>query len=165
MKDSIILKSDTRQRVVLPPERREALLDLFESTTASAKAFAAEHGVKYPTFAAWVQRRRAARAAAPQMDSGDGLGRPAFVEAVITTGASAPANAHPSCQVALPIELPGFARVWLRSSGDVALACELIAGLERALAHPRNAVAPRSDSAQLPFAAPVQLQPASRRHA
>jgi transposase-like protein len=56
--DLQLLKTDARFRVRTPPAQRDALLDLYERGTLTAKAFAAEHGIKYPTFAVWVQQRR-----------------------------------------------------------------------------------------------------------
>jgi transposase-like protein len=53
-----LLKTDTRFRVRTPAAQRDALLDLYERGTLTAKAFAASHGIKYPTFAVWVQQRR-----------------------------------------------------------------------------------------------------------
>src|SRR6476469_3229415 len=58
-----VLKVDTRGRVRVPVERREALLDEFERSGLSGVKFAKLVGVKYPTFALWVQKRRRARAA------------------------------------------------------------------------------------------------------
>lgn len=60
-----IFKTDTMGRVRVPAARREALLDEFERGGASGQAFAAMVGVRYSTFATWMQdRRRAARARA-----------------------------------------------------------------------------------------------------
>ncbi len=56
--DLQLLKTDTRFRVRTPAAQRDALLDLYERGTLTAKAFAASHGIKYPTFAVWVQQRR-----------------------------------------------------------------------------------------------------------
>jgi len=59
--DAKILKSDEAGRVQTPPERREELLDEFERSGLSGAKFAALVGVKYPTFAAWMQKRRRGR--------------------------------------------------------------------------------------------------------
>src|SRR5271170_5913430 len=56
-----ILKQDAAGRVWTPAERREAILDEFEKSGLPATQFAAHVGVKYPTFASWVQKRRKAR--------------------------------------------------------------------------------------------------------
>lgn len=55
---SMILKSDSRGRVRTPPERREALLEEFERSGLSATKFSAMVGVRYQTFATWVQKRQ-----------------------------------------------------------------------------------------------------------
>jgi len=54
---SLILKSDTRGRVLTPAHRRETLLDEFERSGLSGVKFAALSGIKYSTFA--NRRRRA----------------------------------------------------------------------------------------------------------
>lgn len=48
-----------------PPEQRKAILDEFERSGLPAAQFAARVGVKYQTFATWVQKRR---------KTGDGAG-------------------------------------------------------------------------------------------
>ena len=48
---------DTRGRVRTPPERREALLAQFDQSGMSGQKFAAWAGIKYPTFANWLQQR------------------------------------------------------------------------------------------------------------
>ncbi|SHK49788.1 hypothetical protein SAMN02745181_0018, partial [Rubritalea squalenifaciens DSM 18772] len=42
-------------------KHREALLDTFEKSPLSGTKFAALHGVKYQTFATWVQNRKRER--------------------------------------------------------------------------------------------------------
>jgi len=59
--EEVLLKTDRLGRVSVPPETRELLLDRFESSGLSGQAFAAQIGVKYSTFASWVQKRRRAR--------------------------------------------------------------------------------------------------------
>ncbi|MFD0893733.1 hypothetical protein KBB96_09945 [Luteolibacter ambystomatis] len=53
-----LIRSDSRGRVLIEPTQREALLDAFERGGQSAMAFRRQHGLKYPTFATWVQKRR-----------------------------------------------------------------------------------------------------------
>ena len=53
-----VLKQDRRGRVRVPRERREALLAEFARSGLSAAAFAQMTGIKYPTFANWLQERR-----------------------------------------------------------------------------------------------------------
>ena len=54
----VVVKTDRRGRVQTPVARREQLLDEFERSGLSGAKFAALTGIKYQTFAAWVQRRR-----------------------------------------------------------------------------------------------------------
>jgi transposase-like protein len=56
-----ILKVDEAGRVWTPRELRDAVLDEFERSGMPATQFAARLGVKYPTFASWVQQRRKSR--------------------------------------------------------------------------------------------------------
>ena len=67
---STILKCDERGRVRVPRERRAALLDEFERSGLSGAKFAALCGVKYPSFAGWVQQRRRERAGAAGLPAG-----------------------------------------------------------------------------------------------
>ena len=53
-----ILKVDARGRVQITFERREALLDEFDRSGMSGAAFAKHYGIKYSTFAYWIQVRR-----------------------------------------------------------------------------------------------------------
>ena len=62
MHDSLeLLKTDAGGRVRTSPERREAVLDEFERSGLSGMRFAAGYGLKYPTFACWVLRRKKQR--------------------------------------------------------------------------------------------------------
>lgn len=56
-KDGEILKRDTKGRIRTPLARREQLLDEFERSGLSGAEFAALTGLKYQTFAGWVQQR------------------------------------------------------------------------------------------------------------
>jgi hypothetical protein len=62
LRESSILKTDSRQRVWVSRERREAILEEFDKSGASAMRFAAYAGIKYSTFANWVARRKQAKA-------------------------------------------------------------------------------------------------------
>jgi len=59
--EPVILKTDRLGRVRTPVAQREALLDAFERSGLSGMKFAALHGVKYPSFANWVQGRKRRR--------------------------------------------------------------------------------------------------------
>ena len=111
-KDQQILKVDEAGRVWTPRELREAVLDEFERSGLPATQFAARLGVKYPTFASWVQQRRRARAES---------GPVRWVEAAVP---------EPQRSCALTVQLPGGARV---DVGDVEQA-KMVAVLLRELA-------------------------------
>ena len=105
-----VLKTDTLGRVKTPVERREALLDEFEGSGMSGVKFASYIGIKYQTFASWVQKRRRRRTAgaASLPAAGAGSSRPLqWVEAVIEEGNAAAGRE----EGALSVLLPGGARL------------------------------------------------------
>jgi hypothetical protein len=116
MQDQKLMTTDARGRVRVPEERREALLDEFERSGLSGVKFAQMVGVKYPTFALWVQKRRKARKL-----QGGGAQTVTFAEAVIDRGAGVTIGA-----AGLTIELPGGARLLIQSPVQLQLAAELL---------------------------------------
>ena len=56
-----ILKVDTLGRVRRTAEQREAILDEFDRSGMSGTGFTAHYGIKYTTFACWLQARRGRR--------------------------------------------------------------------------------------------------------
>ena len=56
-----ILKADRRGRLRYYPEQREALVKACEASGLSVPRFAALHGVKYQTLAAWLHQRKRAK--------------------------------------------------------------------------------------------------------
>ena len=124
--DSSILKTDTRHRVVTPPERRESLLDECERSGLSAARFAALTGLKYPTFASWVQQRRQQRdpATAPR-PSAAAAASVRWLEAVV--GPPPPSGATPAAPLLL--HLPGGSRLEITHAGQVPLAAALLHAL------------------------------------
>jgi hypothetical protein len=56
-----LIKTDCIGRILVSSENREKLLDTFESSGISGQQFADHCGVKYSTFATWVQKRRRQR--------------------------------------------------------------------------------------------------------
>jgi transposase len=117
--DQKVLLADARGRVRVAVERREALLDEFERSGMSGVKFAQLAGIKYQTFAVWVQKRRKARSgqAATQ-----GPERPiAFVEAMVDRRSEILVEGH-----GLAIELPGGARMQIKSATQLQMAAELL---------------------------------------
>lgn len=107
-----LLKTDSVGRIRIPVERRVALLAEFDRSGMSGVQFARHVGVKYSTFAFWIQdwRRRA------------GL------------GASLEASERPLMEAAdresgLEVRLPGGARMIVRHPGEVPLAADLLRAL------------------------------------
>lgn len=132
--DEAVLKSDTKGRVRVPMERREMLLDEFETSGLSGMKFAALAGVKYATFANWMQRRRKQRADQRETSAGRGDGMPCddtarrpvrLFEAFAEVGGMAQSNC-------LRVELPGGARLLVDSPGQLRLAAELLRMLDAA---------------------------------
>ena len=119
-----LLKVDVTGRVWTSRERREALLDEFERSGTSAAQFAALTGVKYPTFASWVQKRRRKK---------DTSGRTEVPLRWMEAVAAAPAGG-------LCVHLPCGARMEIGDEGAVALAAQLLRALAdgetRRAAHP-----------------------------
>jgi DNA-binding transcriptional regulator YiaG len=53
-----LLKRDVLGRVRTPRAKREEILDEFEGSGVSGAEFAELAGIKYPTLASWIRRRR-----------------------------------------------------------------------------------------------------------
>jgi hypothetical protein len=123
--EPVVLKTDEAGRVRTPAARREHLLDEYEHSGLSGAKFAALAGIKYSTFAAWVQRRRQPHAAPPVASS------PAtsvhWLEAVVAS-AQNPGGPNPA---SLVLQLPGGVRVEVADEKQAALAAVLVQALAR----------------------------------
>jgi len=106
---------DTKGRLRTSKEQRRLILAEFERSGVSAVQFARRTGLKYSTFAAWVQRYR--RRKRP-----GGRSPVRLLEAVV---APAPFT------LALQVQLPGGARLEIREAGQVPLAAALVRALEK----------------------------------
>jgi len=109
-----ILKTDVLGRVRMPREKRELILDRFEGSGMSGQAFAEYIGVKYTTFASWVQKRRRERG----QYRAKAKGKLALVEAVV-------GEPEQTAQTVM-VELPGGARVEMRGPQQAAAVAALI---------------------------------------
>lgn len=116
-----VIKTDVLGRVKTPKERREQLLDEFEKSGLTGQKFAELVGIKYQTFATWMQKRRRARGAYPAVKRPKQL---RWLEAVVEPK---PGNQNP-----LVLELVGGAKVEIKDVPQAALAAALL----RALAGP-----------------------------
>lgn len=125
--DTEILKQDTRGRVRVSAERREALLEEFEKSAMSGAKFARLAGVKYATFANWVARRRRQQAAASGGESASRAeARPIrLFEALVATDRGGAVRAAAVTE-GLVVELPGGSRALVGSPVQLQLAAELV---------------------------------------
>jgi transposase-like protein len=106
---------DTKGRVRTSKEQRRVILAEFERSRVSAAQFAQRTGLKYSTFAGWVQRYRRTKRS--------GLKSPVrLLEAVV---GPAPLN------LALEVRLPGGARLEIREASQVPLVAALVRALEK----------------------------------
>ena len=125
--ETLILKTDSLGRVHMPADRREAILDAFEQSGMSGAAFAKHIGVKYPTFANWIQKRRRERGEFAKQKLPGQVVSPqvTFVEAQIQEPCE---STLPS---ALEVQTAGGVKLMIRSQGQVAWAAELIRSLNK----------------------------------
>ena len=124
-----ILSQDTQGRVLVSRERRESLLEAYDRSGMSGKKFAQYVGIKYSTLAYWIQSRRRHRQKEKSLikagaDSEPGRSNGAWIEAVVenASGSGVPAGA-------LRIYFAGGAYCQISSSGEAALAAELLGRL------------------------------------
>ena len=114
-----ILIQDSKGRVRTPLERREALLEEYERSGMSGLAFAQHTGIKYQTFASWVQKRRR-REFADQ--KAPGMSKPVqWVEAVVSDQSGSEGSSS-----GLLIELSGGAKMQIGDSRGAMLAAEVL---------------------------------------
>jgi hypothetical protein len=116
-----LLKRDALGRVRTLKTKREEILDEFEGSGVSGAEFAALTGIKYPTLASWIQRRRRERGAYGRKGPVKPDQGMRFLETVVEKAAA--------CSAPLEVELPGGARVRIADAGQVPLAVQLVRGL------------------------------------
>lgn len=111
-----ILKQDRIGRVRTPPEKQAEILEAFDRSAMSAVAFAEHAGIKYPTLASWIQKRRRERSG-----SEDG-GTVSWVEAVV---------GREEVAGSLVVELAGGCRMVVGDAAGARLAAEVLKHLGR----------------------------------
>lgn len=124
-KQEEILKSDSLGRLRTSPQRREAILDDFESSAMSGMAYARKHGINYPTFANWIQKRRR------QRGDYDKVAPPAKFPAMELTLAQVVLEKPTTVEgvqsdKGLRVELPDGATLFVADSGQAEIAAQLI---------------------------------------
>lgn len=115
-----LVKFDRRGRLRYAPEQKAALVEAFATSGLSGPKFAALHGVKYQTFAAWLQKRK--------RGGGElaGLPAPAGLALVEVEAVEIPCRDN-----GLRVILPGRCEVHVSDSASVPLAAALIRELSR----------------------------------
>lgn len=115
-----IIKTDVLGRMRTSAARRESLLAEFDQSGLSAVKFADLSGIKYQTFATWVQKRRR-KTKVP-----DKVADPArWLEAVVEQ-AQPPVTAR---SAALVLQLPGGTKAEVSDLKQASLAAALIRAL------------------------------------
>jgi hypothetical protein len=119
-----ILKVGVAGRVWTPRGLREAALDEFERCGMPGTKFAERIGVKYSTFASWVQaRRKQSGCAERRRERTGGLAALKWVEAVARD------SRPPSPVRALVVDLPGGARMEIADGSQAVMAAALLRAL------------------------------------
>jgi lambda repressor-like predicted transcriptional regulator len=118
--EGVLVQTDCKGRLRVAKEQRKTVLARFEQSGMSATKFAAVAGIKYSTFAGWLQRYRRSKPRA----ASKGV---RLVEAVI----GAPPSQEPPSKSGLIMHLPGAVRLELSSAADVPLAAALIEALQK----------------------------------
>jgi len=130
--DEAILKTDVLGRVRTPRERREHLLDEFKHSGLSGQKFAELAGIKYQTFATWVQKRRRQRGIYPAVGQREIPARVPdkmrWLEAVVEAASGSVVKANGTLLV---LHLPGGVRVEISDTKQVELAAALLRALQK----------------------------------
>jgi transposase-like protein len=132
------LRRDALGRVNTPRAQREVILDEFESSGLSAACFARAAGIKYQTFANWVQQRRHAGGDYERQQRI----QPAAIRLVEVVAQVAPVTADVSADLsgmdtsALEVLLPGGAHLLVHDAGQAELAAQLLRHLQNSAAAP-----------------------------
>ena len=126
--EEVVLKQDVLGRVRTPKARRELLLDEFERSGLPGLKFAELAGIKYQTFATWVQKRRRQRGdyAASKLPAARKSVQ--WLEAVLAPPPGAVVTAR---ALFLVLHLPGGVRVEISDGKQVEWAAALVRALQK----------------------------------
>ena len=122
--EGLLLKTDALGRVKVPRAMRLKILDRFEGSGMSGKAFAAHIGVKYPTFATWVQARRRERGEYTAKGGKPVKGKLTLVEAIVEDAQTGSGS--------LEVETKEGLKVRVGAGGEIELAVALLRALKDA---------------------------------
>jgi transposase-like protein len=120
--DGQILKRDVLGRVKTPREHREAILKEFDQSGMSGQKFAKWAGIKYTTFANWLQQRRKQRQAPKGAQATEEV---RWVEAVVGSRPRQKPGLKP-VTVGLIVHGPGTVRMEIHEEKQVAWAAKLL---------------------------------------
>ena len=118
--DGKIVKRDVLGRAKTSRERRTALLEEFDKSGMSGQKFAAWAGIKYTTFANWLQQRRKQRRSG--VEASDGVH---WVEAVVTKSFRGKEPAREKAG-GLVVHAPGGLWLEIAEAKQVSLAVQLL---------------------------------------
>ena len=124
---SAVIKSDCLGRIHVSREHRKKLLDAFDSSGMSGAKFASHYGIKYPTFASWIQKRRRERDNhhdTPRQSANclvDSLAEVTLAEHTLDTTATSPAL--------VTIKLPGGSSLDIGNPDQARIAAALLNNL------------------------------------
>jgi hypothetical protein len=123
-----IIKQDSRGRMRTTRERREALLSEYDRSAMTGRKFAKWAGIKYTTFANWLQQRRklgCRELAAPVAEATTGT---RWLEAVVER--SPRQEPTKSKTATLIVHGPGGIRIEIHEAKQVSLAVQLLRELD-----------------------------------
>ena len=115
-----IVKQDKLGRYRTSRSQREAMLAEYDGSGMSGPEYAEYIGVKYPTFATWLQRRKQRDGAEPRMEDAKAVEPPVkWVEAVVEKESE-------EATMGVVIRLRGGEEMTIRDEGGVKLAVEVL---------------------------------------
>lgn len=120
--DGQILKRDTAGRIRTPRERRDAILKEFDQSGMSGQKFAKWAGIKYTTFANWLQQRRKQGQTSTGAKATEEL---RWVEAVVGSRSPRKTGGKPAT-TALIVHGPGGVRIEIQEEKQVNWAAKLL---------------------------------------
>lgn len=115
--DLPLIKTDRLGRIRISREHREQLLDAFEQSAMSGMKFANHCGVKYSTFASWIQKRRRDKNQYPSPPDSPSVSLTEVEVAIADTEAN------------LTVNFPSGASIHISTPGQVQLVAALLTNL------------------------------------
>ena len=124
--DFDVIKMDCIGRVRTTAGHRDALIVAYEESALSGPEFCKHHGIKYQTFATWLQKHRRATGAYPSLES---LKKPLPLLSLSLAEVELPQSPQSPCSrrtESLEICLPGGASFHLDALAQLPLAVALL---------------------------------------